>query len=106
MGTQQRPSPEESSMTTISPSPVEQIRTLALVGASAAGKTTLAEALLHASGAIGAMGSVERGSTVSDHDPMEVKAQHSLQASVLHLEHAGCRIQLIDTPSLLDFIGH
>ena len=85
---------------------IETLRTLALVGASGSGKTSLAEALLHASGAIGAMGSVERGSTVSDHDPMEVKAQHSLQASVLHLGHAGCRIHLIDTPGLLDFIGH
>ncbi|MEZ5607049.1 MAG: elongation factor G [Burkholderiaceae bacterium] len=85
---------------------IEALRTLALVGASGSGKTSLAEALLHASGAIGAMGSVERGSTVSDHDPMEVKAQHSLQSSVLHLDHAGCRIHLIDTPGLLDFIGH
>ena len=85
---------------------IETLRTLALVGASGSGKTSLAEALLHASGAIGAMGSVERGSTVSDHDPTEIKAQHSLQASVLHLGHAGCRIHLIDTPGLLDFIGH
>ena len=92
-------------MTVSAPASVESIRTLALVGATGSGKTTLAEALLHASGAIGAMGSVERGSTVSDHDPMEVKAQHSLQAAVLHLEHAGCRIHLIDTPGLPDFSG-
>ncbi|HOV17916.1 elongation factor G [Ottowia sp.] len=92
-------------MTASAPASVESIRTLALVGATGSGKTTLAEALLHASGAIGAMGSVERGSTVSDHDPMEVKAQHSLQASVLHLEHAGCRVHLIDTPGLPDFSG-
>ena len=50
---------------------MEAVRTLALVGASASGKTTLAEALLHKSGAIGAPGSIERGSTVSDHDPLE-----------------------------------
>ncbi|MBS0302119.1 MAG: GTP-binding protein, partial [Proteobacteria bacterium] len=92
-------------MTASAPASVESIRTLALVGATGSGKTTLAEALLHASGAIGAIGSVERGSTVSDHDPMEVKAQHSLQASVLHLEHAGCRVHLIDTPGLPDFSG-
>ncbi|GAB1384376.1 hypothetical protein MASR1M50_26970 [Burkholderiales bacterium] len=84
---------------------VEHIRTLALVGPTAAGKTLLAEALLHASGAIGAMGSVERGSTVSDHDPQEIKAQHSLQSSVMHLQHDGCRVHLIDTPGLPDFIG-
>ena len=84
---------------------VENIRTLALVGPAAAGKTTLAEALLQACGAIGAAGSVERGSTVSDHDPLEVKAQHSLQSAVMHAEHAGCRIHLIDTPGAPDFIG-
>lgn len=92
-------------MTTVSPSPVAHIRTLALVGASAAGKTTLAEALLHASGAIGTVGSVERGSTVSDHDPQEIKTQHSLQSSVMHLAHGGCRIHLVDAPGLPDFIG-
>ena len=87
------------------PKPVEQIRTLALVGAPASGKTTLAEALLHAAGVIGAMGSIERGTTVSDHDPQEIKAQHSLQSAVMHLEHDGCRVHLIDTPGLPDFLG-
>ncbi len=85
--------------------PVEQIRTLALVGPSAAGKTLLAEAMLQASGAIGAAGSVERGSTVSDYDPLEIKARHSLQSSVMHAEHGDCRIHLIDTPGAFDFIG-
>ena len=85
--------------------PVEKIRTLALVGPAAGGKTTLAEALLHRTGAIGAAGSVERGSTVSDHDALEIKAGHSLQSSVMHLDHGGCRIHLIDTPGAPDFIG-
>ncbi len=88
------------------PLPVSNIRTLALVGPAAAGKTTLIEALLHRGGAIGAPGSVERGNTVSDHDPLEIKGQHSLQSSVMHLVHDGCRIHLIDTPGALDFIGH
>ena len=84
---------------------LEHIRTLALVGPAAAGKTTLAEALLQRTGAIATAGSVERGSTVSDHDPLEIKAGHSLQSSVMHAEHDGCRIHLIDTPGALDFIG-
>jgi len=84
---------------------VEAVRTLALVGASASGKTTLAEALLQAAGAIGAAGSVERGSTVSDHDPLERRMQHSLNASVMHLTHAGTRIHFIDTPGGPDFLG-
>ena len=84
---------------------VGNIRTLALVGPAAAGKTTLAEALLQHTGAIGAAGRVERGSTVSDHDALEIKAGHSLQSSVMHLDHDGCRIHLIDTPGAPDFIG-
>jgi elongation factor G len=81
------------------------IRTLALVGQTASGKTSLAEALLHRAGAIGAPGSLERGTTVSDFDPMERKAQHSLNAALLHLTHNDTRIHLIDTPGYADFVG-
>ncbi|HSV58864.1 MAG TPA: elongation factor G [Variovorax sp.] len=84
---------------------LEKVRTLALVGPSAGGKTTLAEALLQRAGAIGAAGSVERGSTVSDHDPIERRMQHSLNSSVLHLTHADTRIHFIDTPGGPDFLG-
>ena len=86
-------------------STVDALRTLALVGPAAAGKTTLAEALLQRTGAIGAMGSVERGSTVCDFDPLEKRLQHSLNSSLVHLAHDGCRIHLIDTPGYPDFIG-
>ncbi len=81
------------------------IRTLALVGHGASGKTTLAEALLLKAGAIAAPGTVERGTTVSDFDPLEKSWQHSLRASVLHFETQGTRIHMIDTPGFPDFIG-
>ena len=84
---------------------VQGIRTLALVGQTGAGKTSLAEALLHQAGALQMPGSLERGSTVSDYDPMERRAQHSLNASVLHLTHHETRIHLIDTPGYADFVG-
>ncbi|WBY00348.1 elongation factor G [Ramlibacter tataouinensis] len=80
-------------------------RTVALVGPSAAGKTSLAEALLWKAGAIGAPGSVEKGSTVSDGDPLEKRALRSLNSSVLHLEHRGITTHLIDTPGAPDFLG-
>src|SRR6266699_6561827 len=83
----------------------ENIRTLALVGHGASGKTTLAEALLLKSGSVQVAGSVERGSAVSDFDPLERAWQHSLRASVLHLETQGTRVHMIDTPGFPDFIG-
>ena len=92
-------------MPSTAPSATAQIRTLALVGPQGAGKTSLAEALLVKAGAIGAAGSLERGSTVSDFDPLERKMQHSLNAAVLHFEHAGTCVHLIDTPGSTDFIG-
>ena len=81
------------------------IRTAALVGQGGAGKTTLAEALLLASGAVKEAGTVERGTTVSDFDPLEKTWQHSLRASVLHLDTKDTRVHLIDTPGFPDFIG-
>ena len=83
----------------------EDLRTVALVGHGAAGKTTLAEQLLAKSGMIGAAGAVERGTTVSDYDPQEKSTLHSLRSSVLHCDHKGTRIHLIDTPGYPDFLG-
>jgi len=85
--------------------PTASIRTLALVGQAASGKTCLAEALLWKAGMIGAQGSLERGTTVSDHDPMEKRVQHSLHASLMHLVHAETRVHLVDTPGYPDFLG-
>ena len=84
---------------------VEALRTLALVGPAAAGKTSLAEALLVQAGVLGSAGTLERGSTVSDHDPLERRMLHSLNSTVMHLEHAGTRVHFIDTPGSPDFLG-
>ena len=81
------------------------IRTLALIGPQGAGKTSLAEAMLVQAGAIGAAGSLERGTTVSDWEPLERKMAHSLNTTVMHFVHAGTRIHLIDTPGAADFVG-
>jgi len=83
----------------------EAIRTIALVGHGSSGKTTLAEALLAKAGAVTSPGSVEKGTTACDFDPLEKQYQHSLNASVVHLQHRDTRVHLIDTPGLPDFIG-
>ncbi len=84
---------------------VTDIRTLALVGPAGSGKTMLAEALLQAAGAISVTGSLERGTTVSDFDPLERRMQHSLSTSVMHMHHGSTRIHMIDNPGSADFLG-
>ena len=69
-----------------------------MVGVFATGKTSLVESLLWKAGAIGAPGSLERGTTVCDFDPLERRAQHSLNASVVHFGYREVRVHLIDTP--------
>jgi len=87
------------------PHSIKRIRTLALVGQSGAGKTTLAEALLARSGAAPAGGSVERGSTVCDYTPLEKQLQHSLKLAVASFDFQDHRIHLLDTPGYPDFLG-
>jgi elongation factor G len=83
----------------------ENIRNVALAGHPGAGKTTLFEALLHAGGAIQTAGTIERGSTVSDFDPMERARGHSIDSAIASIDHAGTRINLIDTPGYPEFRG-
>lgn len=83
----------------------QDIRNIALVGHGGAGKTSLVDALLFQAGAIGAMGSIERGTTVCDFDPQEKVHKHSLTTSLANLNHAGSHINLLDTPGSPDFLG-
>ena len=83
----------------------EDIRNVALAGHPGAGKTMLFEALLHAGGAIQAAGTIERGSTVSDFDPIEKQRGHSIDASIASTDHAGIHVNLVDTPGYPDFRG-
>ncbi|MDH3451602.1 MAG: GTP-binding protein, partial [Gammaproteobacteria bacterium] len=80
------------------------IRNLALVGHAGSGKTSLAEAMLHAAGVIGALGTVERGNTVTDFDAQERELQHTLEPAVCHLSRAGKHINVLDTPGYPDFL--
>ena len=87
------------------PYSTDGIRNIALAGQASAGKTTLFEALLLAGGAIQTAGTVERGSTVSDHDPMERERGHSMGASIASVDTGDVHVNLIDTPGLPDFRG-
>lgn len=87
------------------PRPAAQVRNVALVGHSGAGKTTLAEALLVATGALPRMGRVEEGTTCLDTEEVEIRQQRSVSLGVATVEHAGHRITLLDTPGSPDFVG-
>ena len=86
------------------------IRNVALAGHPAAGKTTLFEALLQAGGTLQTAGTIERGNTVSDFDPMERERGHSLDAAIASIDHKAAsgesiHVNLIDTPGYPDFRG-
>ncbi len=83
----------------------EEIRNIALVGHAGAGKTSLAEALLSHAGVKGGQGSVDKGDTVTDFDPLEQRHHHSLNVAVANLDYDGRHINLIDTPGYPDFLG-
>ncbi|MCB1763202.1 MAG: elongation factor G [Gammaproteobacteria bacterium] len=83
----------------------QDIRNIALVGQSGAGKTTLAEALLYRAGAIQNQGTIERGDTLCDFEPQEQNYKHSLNSSLAWFENEGRHINLLDTPGLADFFG-
>jgi elongation factor G len=82
-----------------------KIRNAALVGHSGAGKTTLVEALLALTGVTARAGSVVEGTTVSDHDPVEIAQQRSVALSVCPLSWDNVVINLLDTPGYPDFTG-
>ncbi|MEU7982520.1 elongation factor G-like protein EF-G2 [Micromonospora sp. NPDC049081] len=83
----------------------DRVRNVVLVGHSGAGKTTLVEALLAATGTIDRAGTVAAGTTVCDHDPAAVRQQRSVSLACAPLVHAGVTVNLLDTPGYGDFVG-
>ena len=83
----------------------ENLRNVALVSHSGAGKTTLGEALLFASGSISRMGATSDGTTTSDYEPEAVKRGGSTQLALLPCIWNKNKINLLDTPGYFDFLG-
>ncbi len=85
--------------------PSELIRNLALAGHGGSGKTTFSEACLFAAGSTTRLGKVEEGNTVSDYHADEVERQISINASLMHCEWKGSKLNILDSPGYTDFTG-
>ncbi len=80
-----------------------RLRNVVLAGHSDSGKTTLAEHLLHAAGAINRLGKVDDGTALLDFEPEEQKRKQSLSLALATTDYDGYEITLIDTPGYADF---
>src|SRR3990172_4012245 len=85
--------------------PAEKIRNVALIGHGSTGKTSLSEALIFVSGGTNRLGKIEDGTTTSDWDPDEQKRGFSLNLSILPVEWGGYKVNILDTPGYMDFMG-
>ncbi|HDR03984.1 MAG TPA: elongation factor G [Candidatus Marinimicrobia bacterium] len=83
----------------------EEICNLAILGHSGSGKTTLSDGMLFSAGEINRIGSIQDGSTVSDYLGDEAARQISLRNALLHLQWQGKKINIIDAPGYMDFVG-
>jgi len=83
----------------------EAIRNIALVSHSSAGKTMLAEAFLHFTGATTRLGKIEDGSTISDFEDEEIRREISLSTAIIPVEYKDHKINFLDTPGYNDFVG-
>ena len=81
------------------------IRNIVLLGHGGSGKTSLTEAILHKTGATNRLGSVDDKTSICDYYDEEKEHQHSIQSALVHTEHAGKLINIIDTPGYPDFVG-
>jgi elongation factor G len=84
---------------------VDDTRNIAVCGHGSAGKTTLVDHLLVRTGAVSGQPSVDAGTSICDFDEEEKHHKHSIEASIVHFDHAGKRFNVIDTPGYPDLIG-
>ncbi|NQW05424.1 MAG: elongation factor G [Acidobacteria bacterium] len=81
------------------------VRNVALVGHSGAGKTQLAAALLYDTGATPRLGKVDEGTTVTDYDEEAIARKHTLSSSLAYFEYKKCKVNLVDTPGMGNFLS-
>ena len=85
--------------------PAKNILNIAITGHSGAGKTAVLEAMLHFTKATDRFGKTSEGSSIIDYDPEEVRRGLSVYTSIVPIEWKDTKINFIDTPGYLDFVG-
>jgi elongation factor G len=81
------------------------IRNVAMIGHGGSGKTSLIEAVMYQLGAVGRMGRVDAGTTLSDTDADEIHRQISINTTLISAQYQGAKINFLDTPGFADFVG-
>jgi len=81
------------------------IRNVVLLGHGGSGKTSLAEAILHKTGATSRLGSVDEQTSICDYYDEEKEHQHSIKSTAVHTNYKDKLINIIDTPGSPDFVG-
>ena len=85
--------------------PVDKLRNVVLLGQGRSGKTSFAEAALFLTKGTDRLGKTGDGNTVCDFDAEETKRQISISTAVAPVEYKGHKINFLDTPGYLDFVG-
>ena len=83
----------------------DKIRNVVLLGHGGCGKTSLAEAMAYLAGITNRMGTVGDGNTISDFDKEEIKRKFSIHTSLLPIPWGDVKVNILDTPGYLDFVG-
>ena len=83
----------------------KDLRNICFLGHGGSGKTSLAEAMLYMNKATDRLGSTGAGNTVCDYDPEEIKRGFTISASCANFNYKNVKINLIDTPGFLEFVG-
>ncbi len=83
----------------------DKLRNIVITGHAGCGKTMLSESLAYTMGVINRLGSIDEGTTISDYSADEIQKKHSLNTSLIHGFWNDIKLNIIDTPGLLDFHG-
>ena len=83
---------------------VKEVRNIAILSHGAAGKTSLADAMVFTAGAVDLMGSVDAGNSVFMHEPEEISRKITITSALGFADWKGVRINIIDTPGYINFL--